>query len=322
MNLLRTLVAVAITAISLSASAQEFPSKTVKIVVPYPPGGGVDIFARSIAEELKVVWNHPVIVENRSGASTIIGASVVINSVPDGHTLLFTTDASITSNPHLFAKLPFDPMKDLAPITELALFDLMIVTHPSLPVSNLRELLAYASSTADPIPYSSFGNASQAHVFFEAFAKKFGVKLNHIPYRGMADSLQAAVAGDVKLSLLGAGASWEFVRAGKLRSLAIARSARNPLLPDVPTMDEVGLSDLDPKPWFGLFAPKGTPLELRTKIWSDISKVLANGAISQRLVADRGYVLKMSAPEAFEEDLKREWSFRRDQIRLSGVKVE
>lgn len=304
------------------AVAQEFPARPVKITVPYPPGGGVDVLARQLAERLGVQWKQAVIVENRPGASTIIGTEAVVRSAPDGHNLLFTTDATVTSNPHLFVKLPFSPMHDLAPITQLASFDLMIVVNSSVPAKNFQELIAYAKSASQPLTYASFGEGSQAHIFYESLASKFGLKLSQIPYKGIAPSLQAVVSGEVQMALIGAGSSSEFVKSGKLRALAIARVTRSPLLPDVPTMAELGLKEIDPQPWFGLFAPAATPLAIRKKIWADISKVLADPINTDRMMTARGYELKLSSPEQFATYLPIDYVLHRNQIEMSGVKPQ
>ena len=176
--------------------AQEFPARTVRIVVPYPPGGGVDGLARPLAERLSRLWNQPVLVENRAGAATMIGGDAVAKAAPDGHTLLLTSDSSITSNPHLYPKMPFDPMRDLAPVTQLIDLHQMVVAHPSVTANTLQELVALARAKPGALNYGSYGGGSQPHLLFEALKAQTGVQLAHIPYKGIAPALTAAIAGD------------------------------------------------------------------------------------------------------------------------------
>ena len=298
-----------------------FPSKTVTIVVPYPAGGGVDILGRAMAERLSVIWGKPVVVENRPGASTIIGSQAVLNAAADGHTLLMTTDATITSNPHFFAKLPFDPLKDFAPVTKLATFDLMLLAHASVPVSNVEELLRHARERKDSLPFASFGNASQSHIFFAALGRSRKIELLHIPYAGIAPSLRAVVAGEVMLSMAGTGSASGFIQEGRIKALAIARPSRHPRLPNVPTFAEAGLGDVDPTPWFGVFTPAAVPLLLRTKIYEDISKVFADKAFEERFIEARGYISLVTPPAQFASELVSELAFRGKQIGLSGIKA-
>lgn len=306
---------------AVAAAPSRFPSRTVTIVVPYPPGGGVDTLARAIGERLSNMWGKPVIVENRPGASTFIGTRAVVNAAADGHTLLMTTDATITSNPHFFTKIPYSPTKDLAPISQVAAFDLVLLAHPTLAVSSLDELLRKGDGK-DPVPYASYGNGSQSHVFFAALERSRKLNLLHVPYGGIAPSLRAVVAGEVMLSLAGSGSAQSFILDGRLKPLAIARSARHPLLPDVPTFKEAGIGDLDPTPWFGLFGPAELPLALRTKIHQDVAKILAEKTFDEKYLQARGYVSLATGPEQFARDIAKEMDFRGKQIGLSGVKLQ
>lgn len=323
MRLPAFLLAVLLCLIAPYVGAQtNFPSKLVTIVVPYPAGGGVDILGRAMAERLSTMWGKPVIIENKPGASTFIGTQAVVGAAPDGHTLLMTTDATVTSNPHFFAKLPYNATKDLAPVSQLATFDLMLLANPALGVSTVDELIRKARDSKEPIPYASFGNGSQSHVFFSALARSRNLNLLHVPYAGIAPSLRAVVAGEVMLSMAGTGTAFSFVTDGKLKPLAIARPSRHPRLPTVPTFKEAGLGDLDPTPWFGLFAPAGTPLPVREKIQSDIAKVLADKGFEEKFLESRGYIGLATTPAQFAEEINKEMTFRGKQIELSGVKIQ
>jgi tripartite-type tricarboxylate transporter receptor subunit TctC len=303
------------------AAQSVYPSKAVTIIVPYPPGGGVDILGRAMAERLSVMWGKPVIIENRPGASTIVGAQATVNAAGDGHTLMMTTDATITSNPYFFEKLPYRPSRDLAPISKVVTFDLMLLAHPTLGVSTLDELLRLGRERKDPVPYASFGNASQSHVFFAALAKSRKLNLLHVPYGGIAPSLRAVVSAEVMLSMSGTGTASPFVLDGRLKALAIARPTRHPKLPNVPTFAEVGIGDLDPTPWMGLFAPASVPLSIRNKIQEDLIKVFADKTFEEKFVTSRGYESIISTPAQFASDIAQEMSFRGKQIDLSAIKV-
>ncbi|MGD9944859.1 MAG: Bug family tripartite tricarboxylate transporter substrate binding protein [Burkholderiaceae bacterium] len=309
-------------AVAASAQAQEFPTKTVRIVSPYAAGGS-DVLARQLAERLSAKWKQPVIVENRPGASTNIAAKHVATSPADGHTLLFTSDATTTANPHLFqdlfTKMAFDPVRDLSPVTQVVGFAFVVVAHPSLGVKTMAELLDKSRTSPVPIPYASFGNASQSHVFFEYMAARHGLKLTQVPYKGVTPSMHAVIGGEVMLGLAGSGASVEFVKNGRLRALAIGGSSRSPSYPDVPTLTELGMEDLDPKPWLGMYAPRGTSLEIRRKIANDVREIIMDSASAKRYVVDLGYERKASDPEDFEKHLARELVWRGEQIRLGKI---
>lgn len=322
MRMLRTAFAVLVISICAPAKAQDYPAKSITIIVPYPPGGGVDALGRGIADQLSKRWSQPVIIENRAGASTIVGTELVARANPDGYVLLLTTDASITSNPHFFPNRPYNPMRDLDPISEIASFDLMVLAHPSVKATSVADLVEVAKKPAPPLNYASFGNASQSHVFFEALAVSKGLALAHVPYRGIAPSLQAVVAGEVHLSMAGTGSANEFVTSGRLRAFAIARKSRHPLLPGVPTFEEAGLADLDPKPWFGLFAPRATSREVKLKLWGEIAKFSREPEFRQKFIDPRGYELTLSSPDDFAKSLVAELAMRGQQIKLSGVKPD
>ena len=236
------------TVLCAAVHAQEFPGKPVRIVVPYPPGGGVDGMARPIADRLSRLWNQPVVVENKPGASTIIGSDFVAKAAPDGLTLLLTSDSSITSNPHLYPKMPFDPVKDLAPVTQLIDLFQMVVAHPSVPARTMQELVELAKARPGTLNYGSYGSGSQPNLLFEALKAQTGVNIAHIPYKGIAPALTAAVAGEVQMTLGGTATSRGYFVAGRLKPLAIARQQRLPAMPDVPTLRESGFPDIDPRP--------------------------------------------------------------------------
>jgi len=310
------------TVLCAAVHAQEFPGKPVRIVVPYPPGGGVDGMARPIADRLSRLWNQPVVVENKPGASTIIGSDFVAKAAPDGLTLLLTSDSSITSNPHLYPKMPFDPVKDLAPVTQLIDLFQMVVAHPSVPARTMQELVELAKARPGTLNYGSYGSGSQPNLLFEALKAQTGVNIAHIPYKGIAPALTAAVAGEVQMTLGGTATSRGYFTAGRLKPLAIARQQRLPVLPDVPTLRESGFPDIDPRPWFGLFAPAGTPSAILEKIQKDVHAIITEPEFDKREMTGKGYGAVGSTPAEFAVFIKNDLEYKGRLIKLSGAKAE
>ncbi len=289
---------------------------------PPPPGGGGDALARIISPKLAEVVKQPVVVENKPGASTIIGSDFVAKAAPDGLTLLFTSDSSITSNPHLYPKMPFDPIKDLAPVTQLIDLYQMVVAHPSLGAGTMQELVALARVKPGTLNYGSYGSGSQPNLLFEALKAQTGISIAHIPYKGIAPALTATVAGEVQLTMGGTATSRGYFAAGRLKPLAIARAQRLPALPEVPTLRESGFPDIDPKPWFGLFAPAGTPAAIIDKIQKDVRSVITEPEFDQREMTGKGYGAVGSTPAEFTQFIKTDFEYKGRLIKLSGAKAE
>ena len=304
------------------AQAQEFPSRPVRVVVPYPPGGGVDGMARPLADRLTKLWGQAVLVDNKAGAATQIGGDFVAKAAPDGYTLLLTTDQTITSNPHLYAKMPFDPLKDLAPVTQLIDLHQMVVAHPSVTANTMQELVVLARSRPGTLNYGSYGSGSQPHLLFEALKAQTGIQIAHIPYKGIAPALIAGIAGEVQLTLGGAATTRGHFQAGRLKPLAIARRERLALYPEVPTLREAGFADIDPQPWFGLFAPGATPRALIERIRKDVGSVLADAEFRDREVVGKGYTGVGSTPEEFAAFIRADFEYKGRLIRISGAKAE
>ena len=303
-------------------AAQDYPARNVRIVVPYPPGGGVDGMARPLAERLARTWGQSVVIDNKAGAATMIGGDAVAKAAPDGHTLLLTSDSSITSNPHLYPKMPFDPIRDLAPVTQLIDLHQMVVAHPSVAANTLQELVALARAKPGALNYGSYGGGSQPHLLFEALKAQTGVQVAHIPYKGIAPALTAAIAGEVQLTLGGAATTRGHFQTGRLKPLAIARGERLALYPEVPTLREAGFPDIDPRPWFGVFAPAATPRALVERIRRDIAAVLAEPEFREREITGKGYTGVGSTPEEFAAFVRADLEVKGRLIRVSGAKAE
>jgi tripartite-type tricarboxylate transporter receptor subunit TctC len=320
-QLLRTLV-VAAAAFASPAFAQDFPNRAVKIVVPYPAGGGVDGMARAIADRLTKAWGQPVVIENKGGAATMIGGEAVARSAPDGYTMLLTSDSSITSNPFLFKTMSYDPAKELAPVTQLIDLHQMVVVHPTVPVSSLKELVAYGKANPAALNYGSYGNGSQPHLLFETLKAQTGVPILQVPFRGIAPAITATLANDVQMTLGGAATTGAYTNAGKLKALAIGRPQRLKSFPDVPTLAESGFPDADPRSWFGVFVPAGTPKDIVKKLSSDIAIILKEPEFRERYVDSNGYTGIGSTPEEFATFLANDLTYKRSMIERAGIKPE
>ena len=307
----------------LVARAQgAFPARRVTIVVPFPAGGGLDLLTRAIAEHLQGAWGQPVVVENRPGGSTIPGADAVVRAAPDGHTLLLTADNTITSNPHLFRTLPHDPLRDLAPVTHLVDVHQMVVVHAGLDARDMAGLVAAARARPGQLNYGSFGPGSQPHLAFEVLKAEHRLDIVHITYRGLPQVIPALLANEIQMTLSGIASAGQHVVSGRLRGLAVGRPARFPTLPEVPTLAEAEFGDMDPRTWFGLFAPAATPPAIVSQIQREVAAALRAPAIAERHLTPNGYTVHGSEPAAFAAFIREDLAYKERMIRLSGARVE
>lgn len=304
------------------ANGQEFPSRLVRIVVPYPPGGGVDGLARPIAERLGRLWGQSVIIENKPGAATMIGGAEVARAPADGHTLLFTSDSSITSNPHLFKKMSYDPIKELAPVTQLIDLHQFVLVHPSVSANTMKELVALAKEKPDAMNYGSFGKGSQPHLLFEMLRDQTGAKIQQIAYRGIAPAITAALAGEVQTTLGSVAVAAGHIEGKKLKALAIGRQQRLTSHPDVPTLREAGFPDIEPLSWFGLFAPAGTPPAVIEKIQKAVADTLKEPEFKARFIDQAGHTGAGSTPQAFAAFIQTDLEAKRKLIAAAGIEAE
>lgn len=267
-----------------SASAQDvWPTKPVRIVVPFAAGGTTDVVARAVAKDLGEMWGQPVVVENRGGAGGNIGADAVAKSAPDGYTLLMTSGSIFTVNPHMYARMPFDAKKDFIPVTNVASGPQLVVVNPSVPAKTLKEFIAYAKKQPGKLNFGSAGVGSQVHMAAESFLDAAGIDLAHIPYKGEGPSYTDLVSGSIQLMVGNIAAAAPFVNNGRLRALAVTSSARSPLLPNVPTVAESGLPGFENTGWFGFMLPAGTPQPIVDKVYRDTVKVLQGTEMKARL---------------------------------------
>jgi tripartite-type tricarboxylate transporter receptor subunit TctC len=304
------------------AQGDGFPTRQVRFVVPYPPGGGLDVLARAIADRLQPVWRQPVVVENRPGGSTVPGTDVVAKAAPDGHTLLVTADNSITANPHLIRGLPHDPMRDLIPVSLLVEVHQMILVHPSVRASSVAELVAAARAEPGRLNFGSYGSGSQPHLTFGALMARERIEITHVPYRGVPPAILATLSGEVQMTLAGIASSIEHLRGGALRALAVGKPTRFEQLPEVPTLAEAGYGEIDPRTWFGAFAPAGTPAALAARISRDIAAAMAEPAVRDRHLTPNGYTVHAGTPEAAASFVREDFEVKRRLIAAAGIRPE
>lgn len=269
----------------LAGAADPYPTKPVRFLIPFSPGGGTDILARAISDKLAAALGATVIIDNRPGAGSTIGVALVARAAPDGYTLLFTS-ASYTFAPNFYRDLPFDPVKDFKPITTVGSSPSILVVHPSLPVKSLKDLLALARKRPGDIHYASAGRGSNIHLTTELFLYKARIKLTQVPYKGGGPALVAVLSGESQLVMPSLNSALPFVKAGKLRALGVSSVKRAELLPEVPTIIEAGVPGYVKTAWFGLFAPAGVPDPIVDRVYRAFAKVLKDPDIVRRLRAD------------------------------------
>jgi tripartite-type tricarboxylate transporter receptor subunit TctC len=303
-------------------AAHAWPTKPVRLVVAYPPGGGIDVMARQIAEKLTPAWGQPVVVENKPGANTIVATDAVAKSPADGHTILLTTDATFSINPHLYAKLPFDTQRDFTPVTMLVLLQQLLVAHPSLPANNLSELISLAKAKPGAINYASYGSGSQPHLSGEMLKNKAGIDLVHVPYKGISLAVPAVMAGEVQLTFAGIATSMPQLKAGRIKAIAIGGAQRSPLLPQVPTFRELGYPEVETHAWFGFFLPAGSPPDAIARIHRDTKRILEEPDFRQKQLIDKGYEVVGSAPDEFAAYIRKDSESRARAVKISGAKAE
>ena len=291
--------------VSCGALAQSWPDRPVRIVVGYPPGGGTDLVARLVQQPLSLRWGQPVVVDNRPGANAMIAAEAVAKAKPDGYTLLMAYATELAVNPVTIKALPYDPVKDFAPILQLASAPLVLAVNPALPAKDVKELIALAKARPGSLNYSSSGSGSVHHFAGALFNLQTGADLTHVPYKGSGPATADAVSGQVQATYASVASVLRFVQAGRLRALGVTSKKRSPQMPEVPSMAEAGLSDFELTSWYGLLAPAGTPAAVIAKIHADVSAVLAS-AEAQKSFSVQGLDPAGGSPQAFAEFIRSE----------------
>lgn len=274
MNKLISIIAYTTLTIITSPIAQEYPTKSIRIIVPYSPGGGLDVVGRPLAQKLSDLFNQPITLENRPGAGTTIGTNFVAKSSPDGYTLLLTLSA-LTIGPSIYPNLPYDPIKDFQPIVWIGTSSYILSTHPSVPVQTINDLIKLSKRMPNKLNYSSPGNGTDPHMATELFKMLTGSKLVHIPYSGGSQAATSVIAGQVDLTFLPTSLGIPFIKSSKLRAIAISTLKRSQQLPDLPTIDESGAKGFSAEAWSGILAPAKTPNNIVNKLNTNIQKIIA-----------------------------------------------
>ncbi len=304
-----------------SGLAQNFPTKPMRFIVPFPAGGGADLWARVIGQKLTDAWGQNVIVDNRSGASGIIGTELASKAVPDGYTLLMGTTGTHATNPVVFSKLPYDSIKHFAPISNFVDTPFMLVVHPSVPVKSLRDLIGFAKARRGQLNYASFGNGSSAHLAGELFKSMAKLDIVHVSYRGGPPAMIDLVGGQVSMMFNSLPAVIPHVATGRLRGIAVASAARAKGTPEIPTFAEAGLPDFEAGSWYGVFAPAGTPRAVIAKLNSEIVNMLKSPDVQQRLAMEGADPIGNS-PAEFSAQVQRDIAKWGKVARESGIRAE
>jgi tripartite-type tricarboxylate transporter receptor subunit TctC len=302
------------------AHAQNYPAKAIRIVVPLAAGGPGDVLARAVGQKLAESVGQPVVVDNRPGANTNIGNEAVAKSAPDGYTLLMSA-STLTINPSLYANLAYDPVKSFAPVTLVATTPLVLVVHPSLPVKSVKELIALAKAKPGQLLYGSAGSGSTLHLAGEMFNSMAGVKIVHVPYKGVTNAFSDLLGGQIPIMYPGAPIALPQVQAGKLRALATTGDKRSAAAPELPTIAEAGLAGYEVSVWYGVLAPAGTPPAIINRLHAELVKIVQSPDITARWAA-LGAEPLVNTPEQFTEFLKKDLVKWTKVVRESGAKVD
>lgn len=302
-------------------AAADFPRKPVRIIVPAAPGGGADIIARLIGQQLGKSLGQTFLVDNRPGAANIVGTEVVAKAQPDGYTLIVNTAGPMSINPLIYAKLPYDAMKDFAPVSNVADTAFVLVVHPSLPAKSVAGLIALAKAKPGQLAYASWGRGSANHLGTELFMMMSQVKLLHVPYKGSGAAMPDVIAGNVPIFFDTIASAVPQIRAGRLRPLGVSSLKRSPAIPDVPTIAESGLDGFDAGSWFGFFAPAKTPREIVTKLHGEIIKALKLPEVQERL-ATLGLDPVGNTPAQFDEQIRRDLAKWSKVVKAAGIQPE
>jgi tripartite-type tricarboxylate transporter receptor subunit TctC len=316
-------VTIAATAFVISprTEAQDYPTKPVRMVVPFTPAGTTDILARIVSQKLSEAWGQQVVVENRPGAAGNLGSDIVAKAAPDGYTLLMGTVSSHGINPTLYKKMPYDAVKDFQPVTLVALVPNMLVVHPSVEAKNVQELIALAKKNPGKLNVASSGSGTSIHLSAELFKTLTGVDMLHVPYKGSGPAVTDLTGGQVQLMFDNMPSSIEHVRAGKLRALGVTTAKRSPAMPDLPTIAEQGVPGYEATSWFGVMAPAGTPKPIVDKLSQQIAKDIKSPS-GIKLLAEQGAEAVGNTPDEFAAFIKAEIAKWARVIQASGAQID
>ncbi len=317
---LNILIAITLSTVALLAHAQNYPAKPVRFIIPFPPGGPTDIMGRLAAQRLTEVWGVQVVADNRAGAGGNIGAEMCAKSPPDGYTICMLTVAQSIS-PSIYPKLGFDPLKDFAHVTLMATLPSLLMVHPSLPVKNVKELVALAKAKPAILTYASTGNGTSPHMLMEMFKWMAGVDLVHVPYKGASPAIIDQISGQIDVAFSTAIAALPFVQQGKVRAIAISTKDRFPPLPDLPTVEQGGVKGFDGSSWQGVVMPANTPRELVVKVNAELARMLKAPDMKERIL-QQGGIASGNSPEEFTAFIKSETEKWAKVAKAAKVRLE
>ena len=322
MNLaIRCMLAAALLSGAPFAAAQWTPKMPIRVVVPFAPGGPTDIMARHLAKKLTELLGQPVVVDNRAGANGMIGAELVAKAKPDGYTLLMPTSSTMAINPAVYAKMPYDPIKDFAPVTPVVGAPVMMVVTPSFPAKTVKELIAIAKARPGEVVFASSGAGSNLHLALELFRDQAGIKITHVPYKGAGPAVTDVIGGQAQGMFADLPVLTPFIKAGRLRAMAVAGAERTAMFPQVPALKELGFPRFNARQWYGMFAPAGTPREIVMKLNETIRQAVASPDVKDRY-AEIGADVFVSSPEEFAVFIKSEIERWHDIVKKYGIVLE
>lgn len=304
-----------------ATSAAAYPDKPVRIIVPWPAGGGADFVARAFGKELSDLWSQSVIIENVGGAGSVIGAERAARSTPDGYTLMLTINGTITSNRFLYKSLPYDPDKSFVPVSQLVQSGQLILVSSAVQASSMQELVDQIRRSPNSMSYASYGNGTQPNLLFELMKKREGVDILHVPYKGLAPALTAVMANEVQMTVVSPSSATGALNSGRAKPIAIGSPSRSSALPDVPTVSEANFPYMAATIWFGLFAPAGTPTDIIKKLQGDITKVVSQPVFAKSL-EERGFDIVASDSEQFVRVIQEETARTAEMAEAANIKPE
>lgn len=324
--IIRALAAFAVTLFAVAASttafAQTWPAKPARIVVPYTAGGPADILARAMAQRMTETWGQQMLVENKPGANEIIAADSVAKSPGDGYTWLLSSDAVFALNQQLYAKLPYDPVKDFVPVTKVVTTNMILVSRPDTPFNSVKEMIEYTRKNPGKVTYGSVGAGGVNHLAMAWFANIHGLQMEHVPYKGLVQALQDQIAGRLDVMFAVPGGAAPFINAGKLKALAVSGKNRLSITPNVPTFAEVGFPDFDASFYFGMAAPAGTPRDIVVKFQQEASRILNAADFKEKYLTSLGFEPVGDSPEQFAAFVRGDRELAAKKVKISGAKLD
>ncbi|MDQ2735208.1 MAG: tripartite tricarboxylate transporter substrate-binding protein [Pseudomonadota bacterium] len=316
------LAGVALVGAVTAANAQAWPTKPIRIIVPFAPGGGVDVLTRAVAAELQQKWGQGVYIENKPGAGSLIGAEIVAHAPPDGYTLMATVNQTVVANRYLYKNLPYDPDKSFEPITMMVVSDQLLLANSKFPANNLKEMIALAHKEPGKIAYGSYGLGSQPNLLYETIKVHEHIDLLHVPYKGITPNLTALAAGDVMLGTGSVAVATPLIQTGRIKPISVAGAHRVSQFPNVPTTTEEGYPYVRASIWYALFAPAGTPEPIVAKIRSDVRAILTDPAFAKMQATSKGLTVVAGDKGQLVDEINEEAKIVGEQIKAAGVKPE